>query len=145
MASSLNRVILIGRLTREPEMRFTASGAAVANFTLAVDRPFLNAQGQREADFIRVVAWRKLAENCSNYLGKGRLVAVEGRLQVRSYQTPDGQTRTVSEVVADNVQFLDRAREGTAPVPGVEPPEADLGYPGGDFGDEDFGSEEPPF
>ncbi len=143
MASSLNRVILIGRLTREPEMRFTASGAPVANFTLAVDRPFLNAQGQREADFIRVVAWRKLAENCSNYLGKGRLVAVEGRLQVRSYQTPDGQTRTVSEVVADNVQFLDRAREGTGP--GVAPPEPDPIYPGENFVDDDFGSEEPPF
>jgi len=124
-------------------MRFTASGAPVANFTVAVDRPFLNAQGQREADFIRVVAWRKLAENCSNYLGKGRLVAVEGRLQVRSYQTPEGQTRTVSEVVADNVQFLDRAREGTGP--GAVPPEPDPMYPGGDFGDDDFGSEDPPF
>lgn len=143
MASSLNKVILIGRLTREPEMRFTPSGAAVANFTIAVDRPFLNAQGQREADFIRIVAWRKLAENCSNYLGKGRLVAVEGRLQVRSYQTPDGQTRTVSEVVAENVHFLDRAREGTGPA--VVPPEDDSLYPGDGFADDDFGSEEPPF
>lgn len=145
MASSLNKVILIGRLTREPEMRFTPSGAAVANFTIAVDRPFLNSQGQREADFIRVVAWRKLAENCSNYLGKGRLVAVEGRLQVRSYQTPDGQTRTVSEVVAENVHFLDRAREGAGvglPVPEEEEPL----YPADDFfSDDDLGSEEPPF
>lgn len=109
MAGSLNKVILIGRLAREPELRYTASGIPVANFTVAVDRPFVNAQGEREADFIRVIAWRKLAENCSNYLDKGRLVAVEGRLQVRSYQTSDSQNRTVSEVVADNVQFLDRA------------------------------------
>lgn len=103
----LNKVILIGRLTRDPELRYTANGVAVATFTLAVDRPFQNSQGQREADFIRIVVWQKLAEICANNLGKGRLVAVEGRLQVRSYDTPDGQKRQVSEVVAENVRFLD--------------------------------------
>ncbi len=103
----LNRVILIGRLTRDPELRYTPSGAAVASFSLAVDRRFTNAQGEREADFIRIVAWRKLAEICSNQLGKGRLVAVDGRLQVRNYDGQDGQRRTVSEVVAEDVRFLD--------------------------------------
>lgn len=150
--ASLNRVFLIGRLTRDPEMRFTATGTPVANFSLAVDRPFLNAQGEREADFIRVVVWRKLAENCANYLGKGRLVAVEGRLQVRSYQTPEGQSRTISEVVGDNVQFLDRAREGTGAGAAAGPgagygsiPESDLGFGGGEPGEDGFGGEDPPF
>lgn len=108
----LNRVILIGRLTRDPELRYTANGTAVSSFSIAVDRPFTNQQGQREADFIRIVTWQKLAETCANYLGKGRLIAVEGRLQVRSYDTPDGQKRQTAEVVAESVRFLDRAREG---------------------------------
>jgi len=116
----------------------------VATFTLAVDRPYLNAQGERETDFIRVVAWRKLAETCANYMGKGRLVAVEGRLQVRTYQTPDGQNRTTAEVVADTVRFLDRAKEGT---PSEVPEREDLpepGFPEDPFG-VDFNPEEPPF
>jgi len=92
---------------RDPELRYTTSGAAVANFTLAVDRPFTNQQGQREADFIDIVAWRKLAETCGNHLSKGRLVAVEGRLQIRSYDAQDGTRRRVAEVVANNVRFLD--------------------------------------
>lgn len=104
----MNKVFLIGRLTRDPELRFTpANGVPVTNFTLAVDRPFLNQKGEREADFIRIVCWRRLAENCANNLNKGRLVAVFGRLQVRNYETPDGQRRTISEVIADEVQFLD--------------------------------------
>ncbi|MCK4259406.1 MAG: single-stranded DNA-binding protein [Halanaerobiales bacterium] len=81
----LNRIILIGRLTRDPELRYTTNGTAVASFALAVERPFVNQQsGQRDADFIDVVVWRKMAETCANHLGKGRLVAVEGRLQIRS-------------------------------------------------------------
>ncbi len=108
----LNTVILIGRLTRDPELRYTQSGVALASFTLAVDRPFTNSQGEREADFIRVVTWRKLAEICANNLGKGRLVAVEGRLQVRSYQDQEGQNRQITEVVAGNVRFLDWPKEG---------------------------------
>ena len=103
----LNRIILIGRLTRDPELRYTAAGIPVAHFSLAVDRPFTNQQGERETDFIDIVVWRKLAEVCTNNLGKGRLVAVEGRLQIRSYETQDGQKRRVAEVVAENVRFLD--------------------------------------
>jgi single-strand DNA-binding protein len=103
----LNRVILIGRLVRDPELRYTPSGAAVANFTVAVDRPFVTKQGTKETDFIDIVSWQKLAETVANNLGKGRLVAVEGRLQVRSYENQEGQRRKVSEVVAENVRFLD--------------------------------------
>jgi single-strand DNA-binding protein len=104
----LNRVVLIGRLTRDPELRYTSTnGIAVATFTLAVARRFTQGQ-QREADFIPIVTWRAQAENCAKYLGKGRLVAVEGRLQIRSYEDRDGQRRTAAEVVADSVQFLDR-------------------------------------
>ncbi|HKM39921.1 MAG TPA: single-stranded DNA-binding protein [bacterium] len=107
----LNKVILIGRLTHDPELRYTASGIPVGRFSLAVDRPFTNQQGERETDFIDIVVWRKLAEVCANNLGKGRLVAVEGRLQLRSYETQDGQKRRVAEVVAENVRFLDWPRD----------------------------------
>lgn len=114
----LNRVILIGRLTKDPELRYTPSGVAVATFTLAVDRPFKNQQGERETDFIPIVVWRKLAETCSNYLNKGRLVAADGRLQIRTYDTAEGQRRWVTEVVADNVQFLDSATDSGRTPPG---------------------------
>lgn len=108
----LNQVVLIGRLTRDPELRYTpGNGVAVTTFTLAVDRPFTNQQGERETDFIRIVTWRKLAENCANYLRKGRLVAVAGRLQIRNYEDSQGNRRTVSEVVADQVRFLESPRE----------------------------------
>lgn len=108
----LNTIILIGRLTRDPELRFTPSGAAVTKFALAVDRGFTNQQGERETDFIDIVAWQKLAENCANHLGKGRLVAVEGRLQIRSYEDKEGVRRKAAEVVARNVKFLDKAKDG---------------------------------
>lgn len=107
----LNRIVLIGRLTRDPELRYTPSGVAVANFTLAVDRQFSNQQGERETDFIDIVVWRKLADLCGQYLAKGRMVALEGRLQIRSYETQEGQKRKVAEVVADNVRFLDRGKD----------------------------------
>lgn len=103
----LNRVILIGRLTRDPELRYTPAGVAVTQFTLAVDRPFSSNQGQREADFIPVVTWRQLAETCANYLRKGRLAAVEGRIQVRNYDNNEGRRVYVTEVIADNVRFLE--------------------------------------
>lgn len=106
----LNRVILIGRLTRDPELRYIPSGVPVASFTLAVDRPFTNKEGERETDFIPIVVWRKQAENCANYLAKGSLVAVDGRMQVRSYDQ-DGQRRYITEVVADSVRFLERRGE----------------------------------
>ncbi|WP_054951117.1 single-stranded DNA-binding protein [Numidum massiliense] len=103
----INRIVLIGRLTRDPELRYTPNGVAVTTFTLAVDRPFTNQQGEREADFIRIVTWRQLAELCANYLKKGRLAGVDGRLQVRSFDNNEGRRVTMSEVVADNVRFLD--------------------------------------
>jgi len=107
----VNRIVLVGRLAQEPELRYTQTGIAVGRFTIAVNRPFLNQQGEREADFIDIVVWRNQAENCANYLSKGRLVGVDGRLQIRSYETAEGQRRRVTEVVADRVEFLDRARD----------------------------------
>lgn len=104
----LNRVILIGRLTKNPELRYTPAGVAVTQFTLAVDRPFSSQGGEREADFIPVVTWRQLAETCANYLRKGRLTAVEGRIQVRNYENNEGRRIYVTEVIADNVRFLER-------------------------------------
>ncbi|PSR20143.1 MAG: single-stranded DNA-binding protein [Sulfobacillus acidophilus] len=114
----LNRIVLIGRLTRDPEMRYTPQGVPVASFSLAVDRPFTNQQGQRETDFIDCVAWRKLGETVGNHLTKGRLVAVEGRLQVRSYEAQDGSRRRAAEVVCDSVRFLDRPRDGQGAIDG---------------------------
>ncbi|RUT33741.1 single-stranded DNA-binding protein [Paenibacillus zeisoli] len=108
----LNRVILIGRLTRDPELRYTPAGVAVTQFTIAVDRPFTSQGGEREADFIPVVTWRQLAETCANYLRKGRLTAVEGRIQVRNYDNNEGKRVYVTEVIADNVRFLESNREG---------------------------------
>ncbi|MCS1352673.1 single-stranded DNA-binding protein [Mechercharimyces sp. CAU 1602] len=102
----MNRVVLIGNLARDPELRYTSSGVAVVNFTIAVNRPFSNQQGEREADFVNVVAWRQLAENCANYLKKGRKAAVDGRLQTRSFENQEGQRIKVTEVIADNVEFL---------------------------------------
>ncbi|HEX2947994.1 MAG TPA: single-stranded DNA-binding protein [Armatimonadota bacterium] len=107
----VNKVFLVGRLCTDPELKYTPSGVAVANFRVAVDRPFANAQGERETDFIDVVAWRQSAEFVNTYLAKGRLVLVEGRLQVRQWQTQDGQRRRSTEVVADHVRALDRPRE----------------------------------
>lgn len=106
-----NRVILIGRLTQDPELRHTSSGVPVAGFTLAVDRGFTNRQGERETDFINIVAWRKLGETCANYLSKGRLVAVEGRLQIRSYDDSQGIRRKAAEVVVNEVKFLDGKKD----------------------------------
>ena len=111
----LNRIILIGRLTRDPELRYAPQGVPVASFSLAVDRPFANQAGQRETDFVDCVAWRKLGETVGNHLTKGRLAAVEGRLQIRSYEAQDGSKRRVAEVVADSVQFLDRPPGGQSP------------------------------
>ena len=127
----LNRIILIGRLTRDPELRYVPSGQPVASFTLAVDRSFVNQQGERGTDFIDIVAWRRLAEQVTQHLSKGRLVAVEGRLQIRSYETQDGQKRKVAEVVADAVRFLDR--KGAGPAAAEAAPDAEAEAPeGGD-------------
>jgi len=111
----LNKAILIGRLVRDPEINYTqGEGVAVTKFTLAVDRNFKNQNGQREADFIPIVCWRKLAENVANNLGKGRLVAISGRIQTRTYQAQDGSRRYVTEIVADEVQFLDYPKDKQA-------------------------------
>ena len=105
---SYHTIVAVGRLVRDPELRYTPSGAAVASFTLAVDRSRLNQQGEKEADFIPIVVWQKQAENCANYIGKGSLVAIDGRLQVRTYDAKDGQRRWVTEVIAESVRFLDK-------------------------------------
>lgn len=137
----LNRVILIGRLTQDPELRHTSSGVPVASFTLAVDRGFTNRQGERETDFINIVVWRKLGETCANYLSKGRLVAVDGRLQIRSYDDSQGIRRKAAEVVANEVKFLDSSKDR---VQGKGSHESGSSYgseteASGDFGG--FGSE----
>lgn len=110
----LNRVILIGRLTKDPELRYTPTGVAVTTFTLAVDRNFTNQQGQREADFINIVTWRGLAENVANYLKKGRLAAVDGKIQTRSYDNNEGKKVYVTEVVAENVRFLESGNKNSS-------------------------------
>ena len=107
----LNQTIIIGRTTKEPEFRQTQNGVSVATFTIACDRNFKNAQGEKETDFFNIVCWRGLAETVGRYLGKGRLVAVSGRLQNRSYEAKDGTKRYITEIVASEVQFLDRAKD----------------------------------
>ena len=103
----INRTILVGRLTKDPDLRYTGNGNAVTSFTLACDRPFTNQQGERDADFIRCQVWKKAAENVANYLQKGSLAGVDGRIQTRSYDGQNGRV-FVTEVVADRVQFLDQ-------------------------------------
>ncbi len=103
----MNKVILIGRLTRNPELRYTGSNTPVATFSLAVNRPFTNQNGEREADFINCVVWRKLAETVKNYLSQGSQVAVEGRIQTRKYQNDKGENKYITEILAENVEFLE--------------------------------------
>ncbi|KRM19537.1 single-stranded dna-binding protein [Ligilactobacillus hayakitensis DSM 18933 = JCM 14209] len=107
----INRTVLVGRLTRDPELRYTQSGAAVVSFTVAVNRQFTNQQGEREADFINCVMWRKPAENFANFTHKGSMVGIDGRLQTRSYENQQGQRVYVTEVVADNFSLLESRAE----------------------------------
>lgn len=109
----MNIVVLVGRLTRDPELRYTPSGVATCTFTLAVDDPF--AKGEKKADFIPVVAWRQQAEHCANYLKKGRLVGVEGRWSTRNYDGSDGKKVYVNECSATNVRFLERGESNGQP------------------------------
>jgi single-strand DNA-binding protein len=102
----MNRVVLVGRLTKDPDLRYTPNGVPVATFTLAVNRNFKKENGEQEADFINVVVWRKPAENAANYLKKGSLAGVDGRIQVRTYEQ-DGKRQYFTEIIADSVQFLD--------------------------------------
>ena len=108
----MNKAFLIGRLTRDPELRYSSSNAAIANFSIAIDRQYTNGQGQSETDFINIVAFQKQAENIKKYVGKGSLVAVDGRIQTRNYEDKDGKRVYVTEVVADRVQFLDSRNSG---------------------------------
>ncbi|AYC28393.1 single-stranded DNA-binding protein [Paenisporosarcina cavernae] len=108
----INRVVLVGRLTKDPELRYTPSGVAVARFTLAVNRTFSNQNGEKEADFINCTVWRKPAENVANFLKKGSLAGVEGRIQTGSYEGQDGKRVYTTEVVADSVQFLEPRNSG---------------------------------
>lgn len=132
----LNNVVLIGRLVADPELKYTPSGVAVTQLRIAVDRRFKSESGEKQSDFFDIVAWRQSAEFAANYLSKGRLVAVQGRLQSRSWVQTDGQKRWKVEVVADSIQGLDRPREGQAPAretegePGVPAPdfESDMDY-----------------
>ena len=133
MAASLNKVFLMGNLTRDPELRYVPSGTAVANFTVAVNRQYKDSAGEKKEDvsFVRVVIWGKMAEVCGEYLSKGRPVLVEGRLKSRTWEGQDGQKRSTMEVMATNVQFLgsrgDRAQQTGA---GAQVPSEKEGYGG---------------
>jgi single-strand DNA-binding protein len=123
VAGSLNKVMIIGNLGRDPELRYTTRGNAVCNFTVAVNRPGrVDENGQRaedETEWFSVVAWDKLAETCNQYLGKGRKVYVEGRLQTRTWEGPDGQKRSRVELLAQNMVMLDSRRSGDEGLAGV--------------------------
>lgn len=118
----LNVIVVIGRLTRDPEIRTTSNGTPVGTFTVAVDRSFSNAMGEKETDFIPVVVWRGLAENCGRYLTKGKLCAVKGSLQIRTYEASDGSKRTVAEIKADDVRFLSQKENNASVYSGDEIP-----------------------
>ena len=124
----LNKVVLIGRLTKDPELRHTQSGIATTRFTLAVDRGFTGQDGQKQADFIPIVTWRKQAENCAKYLAKGRLVAVAGRIQTGSYEK-DGRRIYTTDINADEVKFLEWGDKQADDVPGFTPTDDDTELP----------------
>lgn len=128
----LNRIILMGRLTRDPELRHTQQGTAVASFALAVDRDFKGHDNERQTDFIDIVAWRSSAEFVSKYFTKGRMAVVEGRLQIRDWTANDGTKRRSAEVIADNVYFGDSKKEGGNQTVAPTPAPADYGMSNGD-------------
>lgn len=111
----INRVVLVGRLTKDPELRYTPSGVPMTRFTVAVNRTFSNQQGEREADFIGCIAWRKQAENLANFMRKGSLIGVEGRIQTGSFEGQDGKRVYTSDVIADGIQFLEPRSNGSHP------------------------------
>ena len=135
----LNKIILMGRLTRDPELRRTQSGTAVTSFSIAVDRDFKSQNGEKETDFIDIVAWRSTAEFVSKYFSKGRMAVVEGRLQTREWTDKEGGKRIATEIVADNVYFGDAKRDGAPAVqPGFDqsyaaPAPATFSAPASDF------------
>jgi single-strand DNA-binding protein len=119
----INRVILVGRLTKDPDLRYTPNGIQVATFTLAVNRNFKNESGEQQADFINIVVWRKPAENVANFLKKGSLAGVDGKIQTRNYDGQDGKKVYVTEVVAESVQFLETKKSNGYQPPMDPPPE----------------------
>ena len=135
----MNKVILVGNLTRDPEYRTTPNGASVCNFSIAVQRRFANQQGVREADFINCVAWRQQADFVHRFFNKGRRIGVVGSLQTRTYDAQDGSKRYVTEVIADNVEFCDSRPEGGRPRTDNVPPPAEppMGYPSNGFAEID--------
>lgn len=139
----MNKVFLIGRLTRDPELRYTGSNIPVATFSLAVNRNFSNAAGEREADFINIVVWRKQAENVKNYLNQGSQVAVDGRIQTRSYDDQDGKKRYVTEVVADNVEFLGTKGSNQSQITSSQSVPQDAGPTPYDFGEPSTSTQTP--
>lgn len=112
----MNKVILMGRLTKDPEVKYTQTGKVVTQFTLAVDRPFKDADGNKETDFIPVVVWGKAAELVGNSCQKGHRLIVEGRIQIRNYEAKDGTKRWVTEIIANGVEFIERKASGAAPA-----------------------------
>ena len=116
----INRVVLVGRLTKDPELRYTPSGVPMARFTVAVNRPFSNQQGEKEADFIGCIAWRKQAENLANFMKKGSLISVSGRLQTNSYENQQGQKVYTWEIVVDEVGFLESKKDSAQPQQPVQ-------------------------
>jgi len=151
MAASLNKVFLMGNLTRDPELRYVPSGSAVANFTLAVNRTYKDSAGEKKEDasFIRVVVWGKMAEICGEYLTKGRPVLVEGRLKSRAWEGQDGQKKSALDVVATSVQFLgakgDRRPESAAAGAGTGGAAYDAGSVESIDVDQDVGADNVPF
>ena len=122
----MNKAILIGNLTRDPELRTLPNGASVCTFTIAVNRKFVNQQGVREADFLNIVAWRQLGETCARYLTKGRKVGVVGSIQTRSYDAQDGSKRYITEIVADDIEFLSSQQDGGQSRMGDVPPPPEM-------------------
>ncbi|RHW36121.1 single-stranded DNA-binding protein [Lysinibacillus yapensis] len=130
----INRVVLVGRLTKDPELRYTPSGVPMTRFTVAVNRTFSNQQGEREADFIGCVAWRKQAENLANFMKKGSLIGVEGRIQTGSFEGQDGKRVYTTDVVADSVQFLEPRNSGSG-----------AGMPNQQYGGQQYGGNQPSY
>ena len=132
-----NRVILIGRLTADPELSFTPSEKSVCKLRMAVDGPYAGQDGKRESVFVTVTVWNKQGQNCANYLAKGRIIAVEGKLNIRQYEAKDGSgKRPVTEVVADTVRFLEKPKEGQE--------KTTVDYEKDEFDFSDFGTEVDP-
>lgn len=140
----MNVAVLIGRLTRDPELKYVPStGKPVSNFTIAVDRPYTSKSGERMTDFFNIVVWGKQAENCANYIAKGRLVGIKGTIENRSYENQNGEKKYITEIIAENVQFLEFATKGNEVNRGNVMTEEEIEYD--DSGYRELEDEEAPF